>query len=109
MTEADKIYQKKRFSLWLSIGIFSIMIVGLWAWNLTTLWQEAKIKNATEKSLLEEAKNTWDNVQAPVDELSPALQTAIQQEQANTQAETESAKNKIKNILEQINTTTNTP
>lgn len=54
--------QKKRFLLWLAVGLFAVVIIILWAWNLSTLWQDAQIKNSPEKKLWQEAKTGIGNL-----------------------------------------------
>lgn len=93
-------YQKRRLLLWLSITLFTAAILGLWFWNISTLWQDAKMADSPEKNLWQEAKTEIDNLKTPNAELSDNLQEQekIKQELKN-QIEQELTKAKIKDAI----------
>ncbi len=101
-------YQKKRLILWLVIAIFTGTILGLWIWNMTTLWQDARGQKSPEQSLWQEAKNSLGNLQTLEDDFTPALREAQVKDALKNQIEQELTKTKIKNVLIENMTTSST-
>lgn len=94
-------YKTRRIILWASVLFLSAIIFGMWAWNMTTMWRDAKLKKSPEESLWQEAKTDINKLQIPTDELSAALEKNKIQEELKTQIEKEMAKAKIKNTIGQ--------
>ena len=103
-------FRRRRSLLLLTIIIFSVAILGMWIWNINTLWKDAGNRNSSEKELWQEAKAGIAQIKTSEakNELSAILKKEETKQNIKNQIEAEILKAKIKNVLTDFTTTTNT-